>query len=589
MKDMVKTVFYSRRLAGLLLLCSLAGLHGCATQTPAERATMTSLDSPEAAAPEPEIKYRPFDLQTLYSLLVADIAAQRNRYDIALRNYLRQAAKTEDPGIARYATVMSELLQAEAVALRASELWARSAPGDSSALQSAAIHQARAQDLDQALAYMTGALRLGGNTNFTELAEAAAQLTHGRKQEVLKQMEELLQEYPKNAELWLGVALLQGKLNQHTAALESVNQSLALAPKDQQQHRIGASILRAQTLEELNRTEDAISVIEAALEEFGENKRLGLQYARLLTRTDMRLAEDQFESLASRHPDDHELQFTLALVYRENQQLDKARDILEGLLELDSDNPSVHYYLGIVFEDQGDDDTALEHYSLVQPGQMFISAQARYSDILGNRNDVDGAVNYLAGLADTYPDHEVDLTLLSSNLLTRHGMLERSHAVLTGALQTHPKNQDILYARSMLNEKRQDLAAAEQDLRRLLELDPNNAAALNALGYTLTVHTDRYDEALELIEKAFAIKPEDPAIIDSMGWIHFRLGNIEVAIEHLRKAYQMFPDPEVAAHLGEALWAAGAQDEAREVWRNALDAAPDNQFLLDIVERFGAP
>lgn len=546
----------------------------------------------EAAEPkikEPESPARPFELQTLYSLLVADIAAQRNRYDVALRNYLRQAAKTEDAGIARHATALAELLRAEAVALRASELWAKAAPGDSDALRSAAIHQARARDLDRAMAHMIGAMELGGSTQFTQLAGSAANLTHSRKQEVLAQMRGLIERHPKNSDLWLGVATLEDSLGDTDAALGSVRESLKLDEHAADRSRVSALITESQLLEKLNRGDEAIRGIEQALAKDEDNKRLHLQYARLLTRSDMPRAEKEFERLVAKHPSDYELKFTLALVYRENEKLTQAKQLLDSLLELDPENASVHYYLGLVQEDREQIDDALVHYANVTPGRVFIPAQARYAQLLSERDQLDDAITHLDALGVKYPAQAVDLKLLSSNTLTSHGELDRSYDLLTESLENNPDNTELLYARSLLNEKRKDMSGAESDLRQLLSLEPDNAAALNALGYSLTVNTKRFDEALALIEKAITLKPNDPAIIDSLGWVHFKRGDLEQALVHLQKAYEMFPDPEVAAHYGEALWVAGQQDQAKTVWRKAIEADPDNQFMKDIVERFGQP
>lgn len=576
-----------------MLIALFTALAACSTTPNTDEQTVVEQNLPASdatqAVPEAEEEARPFDLQTLYSLLVADIAAQRDRYDIALRNYLRQAAATDDPGVARHATLLAELLRAEAVALRASEMWAKASPGDSNALQSAAIHQARARDLDRAMAHMTGALELGGSTQFTQLANSAATLTHAKKEKVLQQMQTLSKRHPRNAELWLALATMEDSLGRTEEALSSVQRSEALAGPQAQAQQVSAVILESQLLEKLNRADDAIALCKRSLEEFDYNKRLHLQYARLLTRSDMTAAQTEFEQLAQRHPKDYELQFTLALVYRENQQLDEAEKLLTRLLEIDDGNASVHYYLGLVYEDLGRDDDALSHYGQVSPGRVYLTAQARYADILSTRDELEDALQHLAREAEEHANQAVDLALLSSNVLSRHGELEQSRQLLSTALEQNPDNKDLLYARSMLNEKLEDLPAAENDLRQVLAQDPENAAALNALGYTLVVHTERLDEALELIQKAYALKPDDPAIMDSMGWVHFQLGNLDTALEYLRKAHSLFPDPEVAAHLGEALWAAGEQDEAKTIWRAALQSAPDNVFLLDIVERFGQP
>lgn len=593
---------------GLVLLTACAA-PGSMDSDDSAASEPQSTNQAETRAEAPKENFAPLELQTLYSLLVADIAAQRNRYDVTLRNYLGQATQTGDAGIARHATLLAEMLRAEAIALRASEMWAKAAPGDANALQSAGVHQARARDLDRAMAHMTGALELGGATRFEQLASSASELTHARKQAVLEEMLELSARHDRKPELWLGIATLQSSLEQTEQALESSRKSLALSrdinrpvrnllksgqPLDRKaatavEAAISARVFESQMLEKLDRSEAAIDSISSGLKDYPDNKRLRLQRARLLTRVDMQGAEDEFESLVEQHPDDYELQFTLALVYRENEQLDKAKAILDKLLAADSDNPSVNYYLGMVFEDQGEDQQALQHFKQVLPSRVFLPAQARVADILANSEAIEEAVQHLETLAEKHPEQAIDLRLLAANTLTRHGELERSHTMLTGLVEQHPDNEDLLYARSLLNEKRQDLTAAESDLRHILSIDPDNASALNALGYSLTVHTDRFAEALTLIQRAHELRPDDPAIIDSLGWVHFRLGDVETALVYLAQAHDMFPDPEVAAHYGEALWVSGQQTEARSVWREALDANPDHDVLKDIVERFGAP
>jgi Flp pilus assembly protein TadD len=137
----------------------------------------------------------------------------------------------------------------------------------------------------------------------------------------------------------------------------------------------------------------------------------------------------------------------------------------------------------------------------------------------------------------------------------------------------------------MLAEKRGDLALLESDLRFILEREPDNAMALNALGYTLADRTTRFSEAKALIEQAHQLDPNDPAIIDSLGWVNYRLGNLTEAERLLRKALKQFPDQEVAAHLGEVLWAQGKQKEARQVWRDALKAQPDSKILRSTLQR----
>ena len=127
----------------------------------------------------------------------------------------------------------------------------------------------------------------------------------------------------------------------------------------------------------------------------------------------------------------------------------------------------------------------------------------------------------------------------------------------------------------------------ESDLTTILSNEPKNAQVLNALGYTLADRTARYDEALGYIQRALELEPNDAAVMDSMGWVYYRMGNYDDALVHLAKANSIDEDPEIAAHLGEVLWVVGKKEQAVEVWEKSLSDNPDHQILLDVMKRFG--
>ena len=154
------------------------------------------------------------------------------------------------------------------------------------------------------------------------------------------------------------------------------------------------------------------------------------------------------------------------------------------------------------------------------------------------------------------------------------------------ALGIVPGNIDLLYARALVSEKLGRIDLLEADIRTILRTEPDNAHALNALGFTLADQTDRYEEAYDLLKRAIEIMPDDAAIIDSWGWVHYRLGEYEKAISLLRKALSRFDDAEISAHLGEVLWVSGRRDEAREVWSKALEKSPDDPVLQRVMQRF---
>jgi tetratricopeptide (TPR) repeat protein len=177
------------------------------------------------------------------------------------------------------------------------------------------------------------------------------------------------------------------------------------------------------------------------------------------------------------------------------------------------------------------------------------------------------------------------LYLIESEAWASRGQTERAWQVIGQALQQFPDDTNLLYTRAMLAEKRGDLGGLERDLRNIITREPDNATALNALGYTLADRTTRYAEAKQLVELAHQINPEDPAILDSLGWVNYRLGNLDDAERYLRQALAKFPDHEVAAHLGEVLWARGKQSEARGIWGDALAQQPDSPILRDTLRR----
>jgi tetratricopeptide (TPR) repeat protein len=195
---------------------------------------------------------------------------------------------------------------------------------------------------------------------------------------------------------------------------------------------------------------------------------------------------------------------------------------------------------------------------------------------------------YLGNLRADNPDSSDQLVMIEAQAFVDRGMQDEAYELLDQVIDANSSNVDLLYFRAMTGQKFDRLDILERDLKQIIQLEPENADALNALGYTLTDQTERHEEALELIERALAIKPNEAAFIDSLGWVHYRLQNFELAIQHLRRALELFTNDEVAAHLGEALWAIGDTVEAKKVWDEALKIAPDSEILQRVIEKFTA-
>ena len=568
---------YMNRSSALLL--SLVLLSGCQAlaptspddSSPAEEATST---------PEKPTVYGSFSEETLYSLLSAELAGQRNRLDIALDNYVTQAINTQDPGIAERALRIAEYLGADQAALDTSLIWAKNAPDDLEAQRAAAIQLARNGRYDDAMVYMEKVLQAKGDTHFDFLALSASETDADTRAGLQKSFDRLLVKHPDNGQLIFGKALLMQQDGDAEGALKLLEKN---PPQD---GGVAPVLLRARLLQSLNRGDEALPLLKKSIRQYPDDKRLGLTYARtLIEQNRMDEAKAQFTSLAEQYPEDDELRFSLALIALEGKKWDEAQGYLEELIERDSHVDSAHLNLGRIAEERNDPQGALAEYALVGPGNDYLPAQMRQADILVSHGRGAEASKKLAAARDAQPDYGIQLFLIEAETLAANNQTDRAWNVLQQALKQYPDDLNLLYSRAMLAEKRNDLEQMERDLRAIIKREPDNAMALNALGYTLSDRTTRYAEAKVLIQQAYDLNPDDPAVLDSLGWVNFRLGNLDEAERLLRQALERFPDQEVAAHLGEVLWANGKQREAKQIWGKFLKENPESPILRKTVLR----
>lgn len=563
----------------LALLTALLLLGGCQSLTQ-KNSDSASAEKDKAAAAQKNQKYGSFSEDTMFSLLTAEIAGQRNRFDIALSNYVEQARETRDPGVAERAFRIAEYLGADQEALDTSLIWAKAAPDNLDAQRAAAIQLARTGQYDESMVYMEKVLNGQGDTHFDFLALSAAETDPDTRAGLLQSFDRLLKKYPDNGQLLFGKALLLQQDGRPQEALHLLEDNSA------SKHDVAPLLLRARLLQSMKRSDEALPLLKAGIKEHPDDKRVHLAYARLLVEQNrLEDAKAEFSALVEQFPDDDDLRFSLALVCLEAQAWDEAKVYLQELVERDSHVDSAHFNLGRLAEEQKDPETALKEYALVGPGNDFLPAQLRSTEILLDQKRFDEASRRLAETRDRQPDYAIQLYLIEAEGLSNRDQVDRAWSVIQQGLKQFPDDLNLLYTRSMLAEKRNDLTQMEQDLRLIIQREPDNAMALNALGYTLADRTTRYSEARDLIQKAHSLNPDDPAILDSLGWVNYRLGNLSEAETYLRKALERFPDHEVAAHLGEVLWAQGKQSEARKVWATALQSQPDSAVLRDTMQR----
>lgn len=522
---------------------------------------------------------RPFPIDTLYTLLVAEVAGNREQYDVALANYYYQAERTKDAGVAARATRIARFLNARRAALRSAELWAQLEPDNAEAQLAATAELTLAGDLDKALVHAEKALELGGNAPLQSLA-ATAVSNRELTERVMPEFQRLAAKYPDNGEVVLAHAMLLRAAHQYRKAL-------ALVRRVQEQHpdMLDAPLLESHLLVDQGKRKEAVQLLEKLVDIYPQESRLRLQYARLLIRDDLSLAQQQFAELVKQHPNDGNMILSLALIRFETKHFSESKPLFERLLEIGQHESAAHFYLGGIAEHNDDIRGAIAHYRQVQPGSDYLQAIARGTELLA-ANDLTGENrDWFAQLRQRHPEQAEQFYLAEAKLLDKHGHQQQALDLINQALENHRDSGRLIYTQALINDQLGNTAAFEQGMRNLLERDPDNATLLNTLGYKLAEDDSRLQEAHQLIGKALQLSPEDPAIIDSMGWVEYRLGNHSKAVEYLQKALDKLPDHEIAAHLGEVLWMQGNREQAMQVWQQGLKLNPQSKIIPAAMKR----
>lgn len=555
------------------IACAL--LISCATPAP----VATVAPAPSAVEPETAPPERAFPNDSVYPLLLAEFALRRRNFDVALQQYAQQAPLLRDPGVSAHTTHLAQYMSREQEAFEAVQLWVELEPDNLEANDTLAILLIRQGRTMDALPHLALLARSGEEANFPTLLNGFGELDPTGQAELLAGINTLLVELPNDVQLLLTRALAQAEMDQLDPALGTLEQLFALEPDQKQAALLEARILLAQ------KNPQPYARLQRLLEKDPQDTQVRLQYARLLTTTDMPAAQEQFEILSAQSPRNGDLLLSLALINRETGNDEGAKTYLRQLLALEQHIDEAHYYLGRIAEQEGDLQTAVYQYKQVEDGREFLVANGRLGAILFEAGQQAEYQAWLAQLREQYPERAEQLYGMEAELLTRTDELAAALALLNQSLLELPDSTALRYARSMLAEQEGDLALMESDLRLILATEPSNATAMNALGYTLANRTQRYTEAYELISGALALQPNEPAILDSMGWVLYRMNRNEEALNYLTRAYAAFPDPEVAAHLGEVLWVSGKTDTALTVWQGALLKDPVNSVLTETLQR----
>ena len=558
-------------------------LAGCASLTGTEEAPAKSetVAAGEKTEPQPPVEYADFEPETLYLLLSAEIAAQRGRYDITLVNYLKAAKQSRDQVVIERAMRIAQSLNGDNAQKQLAELWLDIDPDNLQAHRISAIQAVKGNDLQTAIHHMERIMDQGGDADFDSLAAMAANLPPEQQQELLALYNEMSDRHPDTPELEYSIALLLKVTGQPQQALDRLEPLLQENANFQP-----AIILKGDLLYQTGQKSSALDYLLTNTRRFPGNRQMGTLYGRMLINEgELQAAQDEFNRLVKRYPDTPGLRLSHALVALENGQTDLARQELTQLAEQGHHTSEANYYLGRIEDQASNTEQAIGYYQSVEQGNYYFPALARASSLLAENGQLEDAIDRIRRLREANPRQAENFWLLEVNLLLDQEQQQQALSTATAALEEHPDNIEIRYARAMLYDGIGQPAEAEADLKQIIEQEPENAVALNALGYILTTRTDRLREARGYIEKALRLDPNNPAILDSMGWVLFLEGQLEPALEYLSRAWAAFPDPEVAAHYGEALWMNGAEEQARIIWQEGLEQDSNHEVLRETIDR----
>jgi tetratricopeptide (TPR) repeat protein len=561
----------------MLLLTACAGMPQTSSQSP-------ELLEQQRVQVNPLSLHRDAVADASYNLMVAEIALNQGNTEVAVKHYLDVALTQDNPEIAERAVRVAVYGQDLEAAIIAAQRWIELDPSRVEARQVIAAIYVRQDKIQEAFSYLDDLIQTSELEDAQLFPPLLGILAREKNANTVLAVSLLIaQKNPDRAYAQYLHGMLSAQNGRAEAALEYIDRSIAL------QEIEGVHATRAKILLGLGRSDEAVLSLSKAVENNPDDQALRLTYARLLVDIkEYEQARIQFEKLHMASPDDAELLYTLGLLSLESQRLDDAEKYMMKLVELNQREGEAQYYLGRIFENRKQYDAAIEWYKKVHVGDYKFDAQLRIADMLGISGRTDEAVQHLDEiLKGSQSDGSlVRIYIAKGELLRAARRYEEAMAVFNTALEIVPGNSDLLYSRALVAERLGRIDMLEADIKLILKTEPNNAHALNALGFTLADQTDRYDEAYAYIKRAIEINPDDAAIIDSWGWIHYRLGDYDKAIELLRKALSRFDDAEIASHLGEVLWVSGKQDEARSIWQKALKKSPDAPALQSVMQRF---
>ena len=519
----------------------------------------------------------------LYLLLGAEIAGQKGVYEVSLENYIKATKWTNDPKIAERATQIALFNNNEEKASEAVTLWLQMDEESVDARKIAAMLEIKQGKYEKAISHLRFLKSKEGKGFRKIIMDMARHIDkEDSKEGAFDFMDRLDKAFPDDPDVHYAYALLAMTKTDWGQAHNEILKAIQLRPQWKQ-----ARIVEVRILAQKGNSEKALSLLKDMIAEDPESDELHMIYAQyLVDLKDYDLAEIELQEIVTKKPKHYDAIYSLALVKMQNKQPDEARNLFYKLIDVPKWQNQAFYYLGRIDAKKNQIKNAISWLEKINSGPLVLDAQMTIVSLLAADKRLGEAQTNLRALHRHFPAQAHRFYLLEAELLNENHDYEGAFRVLSQALESLPDHTQLLYTRALVAERLDRLDILERDLLRILEKTPDDPNALNALGYTLADRTDRYEEARAYLDRAIQLKPDDPVIMDSYGWLQYRLGDFQIALDYLQRAYKLHEDPEIAAHLGEILWVKGQKDEAKAVWKKALSEDPNSTYLLKIKESF---
>lgn len=565
----------------LAMPCLLLGLiAGC--QAPGTESAEEPESPPSESTVQADFENYPYSLRDklLTDILAGEIAIEQGQQADALEFLSRASINSRDERLVLQAFRLAIETEDYQQAIELAELYREVEPDSSRGYIMLANAHFRLDSTDDGLEIIRESILALPDDDYSTLRSTAMFLSSQPSETILDDYLALMGQFPDDARISLVAAQLALEIEDWERFSEQIDKTLSLSPGWEVPAVLKLSVMAEQD------PDSAQTYAREHLAEFPEQKLLRITYADLLINADFEhLALAQARKILENDPD-----YLDALIMAGSLLFDKddieAKALLEKYIDLGGIDPQAVFYLSELAMQDKDYKEALNRlYSIGTNNRFYLEARIRIGRVYEERDGTEAGIKYLDGIAIQSQSELLRIVFEKDRMYQDAGDFEESRALFDDILLREPDNARLLYRRGLLFANMDLLDLHESDMLKVIELEPDNAYAYNALGYVLADKTDRLEEAYELISRAMELRPNDPYITDSLGWVYYRLGNNELAIQYLTAASELLWDGEIAAHLGEVLWVTDQREEANELWNRALEDFPDHPVLDETIKR----